>query len=309
MPDIHELELSVRKEIFGQDEAIHRIVERLKITRQNMDAHPNRPDGVFLFLGPSGVGKTETARVLATLLYGDHRAFIKLDMSEFMEPHSISKLIGSPPGYVGYDEGSLMTRVMSSGSDKVILLDEIEKAHPQVFSLFLQVFDEGVMTDSHGNKMTFDNTIIIMTSNIARSIWEDQISTAPGFITPEVKRDQHMVNQALLRLLPSEFLNRVDEVIAFNPLTDENLHQIVRYHLDKVSKQVSSRFSIQVVYDEAYVHWLAAEDYEPAFGARHVIRNVEKHVVGKILDDIAAGEIHTGEKVELKPDIEEMKPS
>ncbi len=300
-PEVNKLEKFLKSKIFGQDEAIKKIINRLKITRAKMDSYPLRPDGVFLLLGPSGVGKTETARVVSEWLNGTNVPILKFDMSEFMESNSISKFIGSPPGYVGYDEGSVLVKYLSGTSDRVILLDEIEKAHPQVLNLFLQVFDEGILTDSQGIKISFSNSIFFLTSNLGHLLWETEWKKQVGFIEGKQKKSEDKIRDTLMGYMPIEFLNRIDEIILYNPLKTDDLKSIAKCQLELAKQKFLSRFEIDIIWDEEYIDWLIKKDCEPAFGARHIIRNIEKYIFQKILNDFYEKKVKENEKYYLKP--------
>ncbi len=301
---VEEIKSYLSRYIFGQDEVIERITNRLRFTRERLDRYPQRPDGVFLFLGPSGVGKTETARRLAEAVYGGRDALVKFDMSEFMEKHTVSRLLGPPPGYIGFDQKSYLEQYLSSGTDCVILLDEIEKAHPDVLHIFLQIFDEGVLTDSAGVKWSFSETIFVLTSNAGNTLWQKDVlgRTEIGFTHREdngKEQQQKVVNRILMQFFLPEFLNRLDDIILFKPLSEEALLKIVEFHLKRAVRHMRERFGINFKYTDTFITWLAQKDYEPAFGARHVLRNVETYVIGAVLRAIAEGRLKVGDTYEL----------
>ena len=299
---LEAIEKELKARIVGQDHALERVIERLRISRADMDRHPERPDGVFLFLGPSGVGKTETARVLAEAMYGHRDRFLKLDMSEFMEAHTVSRILGSPPGYIGHDEPSYLARHLGGDTHALILLDEIEKAHPQVLNLFLQVFDEGVLTDAHGIRYNFQRSVFIMTSNLGNELWGRPRATLGFTGGPPAAADPDVV-RCLLKILPPEFLNRVDEIVLFHPLTMEDLERIVALNLDDILERFAARYQIHCTYEQELVRRLARLNYQPAFGARHVIRNLETHVVRHLLQWVMNDRLHPGDRHHLTPDI------
>jgi ATP-dependent Clp protease ATP-binding subunit ClpB len=227
---------------------------------------PNRPIGSFLFLGPTGVGKTEIAKALAQFLFNDVHRLIRIDMSEYMEKHSVARLIGAPPGYVGYEEGGQLTEAVRRHPYSVVLFDEVEKAHPDVFNIFLQLLDEGHLTDSQGRKVSFKNTIIIMTSNIG----SDRILASPE-ITESVKREVELLLHKLFR---PEFLNRIDAIVFFRRLQERDMLAIVQLQIDELKKRLAER-SVTLTITDAALAFLAQEGYEPEFGARPLKRAIQ----------------------------------
>ncbi len=289
------MEERLHDRVIGQDEAVSAISNAIRRARAGLQ-DPNRPLGSFIFLGPTGVGKTELARALAEFLFDTEQAVIRIDMSEYMERHAVSRLIGAPPGYVGYDEGGQLTEAVRRRPYSVILFDEIEKAHPDVFNTLLQVLDDGRLTDSQGRIVDFKNTVIIMTSNLG--------STAIVGLN-ELDRDamRSQVNEALRQFFRPEFLNRIDETVIFEPLTREDLGRIVEIQLQHVSDRLSDR-QIELRVTPAAREWLAARGYDPVFGARPLKRLVQREVLDALAMKLLNGELHDGEiiTVDSTPD-------
>ncbi len=260
-----------------------------------------RPIGSFIFLGSTGVGKTELARALAEFLFNDENAIVRIDMSEYMEKFSVSRLIGAPPGYVGYDEGGQLTEAVRRKPYSVVLLDEIEKAHPEVFNLLLQVLDEGRLTDSKGHTVDFKNTIIIMTSNLGSHLISERITRDFG---PNGEWEVAFADlkQELLALLKQtirpEFLNRVDEIMVFRPLGEKDVRQIVTLQLTRVAAMLEKQGIKLEVSDEA-ADWLAKLGYDPLFGARPLKRVIQKHVVNPLSEKILEGAFAEGDSIQV----------
>jgi ATP-dependent Clp protease ATP-binding subunit ClpB len=251
---------------------------------------PNRPIGSFMFLGPTGVGKTELTKALAEYLFDDETAMVRLDMSEFMEKHSVARLIGAPPGYVGYDEGGVLTEAVRRRPYQVVLFDEIEKAHPDVFNVLLQVLDDGRLTDGQGRTVDFRNTLIIMTSNLGS---EFLVSQAEGEDTSAVREQVMAVVRASFR---PEFLNRVDEIILFHRLQRTEMGRIVDIQMRRLLKLLADR-KITLTLDEKAREWLAAKGWDPAYGARPLKRAIQRAVQDPLAEMILSGRIHDGENV------------
>jgi ATP-dependent Clp protease ATP-binding subunit ClpC len=293
------MEKILHERVIGQDEAIVAVSKAVRRGRVGLK-DPNRPIGSFLFLGPTGVGKTELTKALAEAMFGDENAMIRIDMSEYMEKHTVSKLIGSPPGYVGYDEGGQLTEKVRRKPYSVILFDEIEKAHPDVFNILLQVLDDGHITDSRGRRINFKNTIIIMTSNIgARNIIEPK---KLGFISYEdvSKSYQDMkksVIEEVKRIFRPEFLNRLDEMIVFHPLTTENIREIADVMIKSLLKRITKNVGIEIELTKETLDFLAAKGYNQAYGARPLRRTIQTYIEDKLSDEILDGKIKEGDRV------------
>ncbi|WP_458783250.1 ATP-dependent Clp protease ATP-binding subunit [Vallitalea sediminicola] len=296
---LKNLEDYLHKRVVGQDEAVTAISKAIRRGRVGLK-DPKRPIGSFLFLGPTGVGKTELTKALAEALFGDESALIRVDMSEYMEKHSVSKLIGSPPGYVGYDEGGQVSEKIRRKPYSVILFDEVEKAHPEVFNILLQVLDDGHITDSQGRKVDFKNTVIIMTSNVgARNI----VSPVKlGFISEvdEKKNYENMrknVMDEVKRLFRPEFLNRIDELIVFHSLTKENIREIVGIMINQVAIRLNNNVGIELEVTESAKDYLAKEGFDEAYGARPLRRAIQSKVEDKLAEELLDNKIKYGDKV------------
>jgi len=274
--------------VVGQDEAVSAVADAVVRARAGIK-DPKRPIGSFLFLGPTGVGKTELARALATTLFDDEENMIRLDMSEYMEKHTVARLIGAPPGYVGYDEGGQLTEAVRRKPYSVVLLDEIEKAHPDVFNVLLQVLDDGRLTDGHGRTVNFRNTVIIMTSNIGSQL----ILELRGADERSYQRMREQVLEALRRHFRPEFLNRVDEVVVFRALTEAELAKIVEIQLEGLRRRLADRRIVLEV-NEAARHYLAKIGYDPVFGARPLKRAIQREVETPVARLIVAGKLRDG---------------
>ncbi|SHK18242.1 AAA family ATPase [Thermocrinis minervae] len=290
------LEEELHRRVIDQEHAVVAVAEAIRRARAGLK-DPKRPIASFMFLGPTGVGKTELSKALAEVLFGDEDALIRLDMSEFKEEHSVSKLIGAPPGYVGYEEGGKLTEAVRRKPYSVILLDEIEKAHPRVFDLFLQVLDDGRLTDSHGRTVDFRNTVIIMTSNIgSQYLLSIPIEADEKKVEEEFEKAKQKVLEELKYHFRPEFLNRVDEIIVFKPLTMKELLQIVDLIVDSINKRLQER-SISIELTEEAKKQIARLGYEPAYGARPLKRTVQRYIETPLANKIIKGEISDGQKV------------
>ena len=282
------LEEILHEHVIGQDEAVKAVSEAVIRARAGIK-DPNRPIGSFIFLGPTGVGKTELAKTLAEVLFDDERNMVRIDMSEYMEKHTVSRLIGAPPGYVGYDEGGQLTEAVRRHPYSVILLDEIEKAHADVFNVLLQVLDDGRLTDGKGRIVDFKNTLIIMTSNLG----SNEIMKAQGSM------DREKIQQMLMNFFRPEFLNRVDDIVVFKPLQAEQIKEIVKLVLRELGDRLNKQLDLTLTYTDEAVAFLAKAGFDPAFGARPLKRLIV-HTVENILGKkIVAGEIKNGDKVEV----------
>ncbi len=285
-----KMEDRLHARVIGQDEAVRAISDAVRRSRAGL-SDPNRPLGSFLFVGPTGVGKTELARALAEFLFDDEHAMVRLDMSEYMEKHAVARMIGAPPGYVGYEEGGRLTEAVRRRPYSVVLFDEIEKAHPDVFNVLLQVLDDGRLTDGKGRVVSFKNTVIIMTSNLG-SEW----------IAEESTRDEEEVRakieEALRRHFRPEFFNRIDDVIVFHRLTREEIEKIVEIQLEGVAKTVRDR-GIELSWTPEARRLLAGRGYDPTFGARPLKRIIQKQVIGSLAEQILAGRLQAGDAAVL----------
>jgi ATP-dependent Clp protease ATP-binding subunit ClpB len=291
------IEEELRKQVVGQDPAIESVSEAILRNRSGL-SDPNRPVGVFLFLGPTGVGKTETAKALARFLFDDEHALLRIDMSEYMEKHAVARLIGAPPGYVGYDEGGQLTEAVRRRPYQVILFDEVEKAHPEVFNIFLQLFDDGRLTDSKGRTVDFKNTIVIMTSNIGSHHLMDLSRTA--------EERERLIQDDLHRFFRPEFLNRLDDVIFFNPISEESLLHIVKIQLKQLVDRAAEQ-GLKVKIEKPVLDWLAKRGYDPQFGARPLKRLIQREAGNLLARFILAGNFDTERDYVLKAEGETLK--
>ena len=292
----------LKQRVIGQDEAISAVANALRRARAGL-SDPRRPIASFIFLGPTGVGKTETARALAEFMFNDERAMIRLDMSEYMEPHSVAKLIGSPPGYVGYEEGGQLTEAVKRRPYSLILFDEIEKAHPEVFNILLQILDDGRLTDSKGFTVNFRNTIIILTSNIGSHYFRKIGSI--GFTRNEEREFEDYKERtikALKEFFKPEFLNRIDEIIVFKPLSKEDLRKIVEIQLNKVKENLLKK-GISVVFEDAVKEILIEKGFDPEYGARPLQRVIQKLILDPLAQKIIANQVKKGQKLTFSLDL------
>jgi ATP-dependent Clp protease ATP-binding subunit ClpB len=283
------LEEELHRRVVGQDEAIEAVANAVRRSRAGLQ-DPKRPVGSFIFLGTTGVGKTELARALAEYLFDDENLMTRIDMSEYQERHSVSRLVGAPPGYVGYDEGGQLTEAVRRKPYSVILLDEIEKAHPDVFNILLQVLDDGRLTDNKGRAASFKNTIIIMTSNIGSPIIQEKMSHVTEANREMVYEEtRNKVFELMRETIRPEFLNRIDEVIMFTPLSRDEIKEIVRIQIAIVQKQIASQLTLELT--ENAVNWIAENGFDPQFGARPVKRLIQKEILNELSKRILAGTV------------------
>jgi ATP-dependent Clp protease ATP-binding subunit ClpB len=287
MQKLLKMEQNLGLRVVGQDEALEAVANAVRRARAGLQ-DPNRPVGSFIFLGPTGVGKTETAKALAEFMFDDERAMVRLDMSEYMEKHAVSRMIGAPPGYVGYDEGGQLTEAVRRRPYSVILFDEIEKAHPDVFNVLLQILDDGRLTDSKGRVVDFKNTVLIMTSNLgSREIQEAEFDEAQA---------RESVTQVLRGHFKPEFLNRIDDIVIYRQLTREQLGSIIEIQLDRLKKNLADR-GVEITLDASAKELLIKEGYDPTFGARPLKRAIQTLVQNPLASKILAGEIRSGATV------------
>jgi ATP-dependent Clp protease ATP-binding subunit ClpC len=295
-----KMEEVLKENVIGQDDAIKVITKAIRRTRAGLK-DPNRPIGSFIFLGPTGVGKTHLAKTLADYLFENPNALIRIDMSEYMEKFNVSRLVGSPPGYVGYEEGGLLTERVRRRPYAVVLLDEIEKAHPDVFNILLQVLDEGHLTDSLGRRVDFKNTILIMTSNIGAREIKKNLSY--GFTAPDSKDDfdkmKDKISDELKRIFNPEFLNRIDDVVFFHQLSMEDTIKIVEIVLREMSDKVADK-KIQFVLTEGAKKFIAEKGFDPVNGARPLKRAIQKYIEDPIADEILKGTFGEGSVIQIK---------
>jgi ATP-dependent Clp protease ATP-binding subunit ClpC len=296
---IVHMEEELHRRVIGQEEAISAVSDAIRRARAGLK-DPKRPIGSFIFLGPTGVGKTELARALAEFLFDDEEAMVRLDMSEYMEKHTVSRLIGAPPGYIGYEEGGQLTEAVRRRPYKVILFDEVEKAHPDVFNILLQILEDGRLTDGHGRTVDFKNSVLIMTSNLgSQEFQRDSL----GFryeaqSKSEQKRLKSSIEGALKQTFRPEFINRIDEIIIFEPLTEEQIREIVDLMMKEVQARIEDRNMTVVLTDEAK-SWLAHEGFDPMFGARPLRRTIQREVENPLSKKILMGEFKEEDRVKV----------
>ena len=296
---LKKLESILHERVVGQEEAVVAVSKAIRRGRVGLK-DPKRPIGSFLFLGPTGVGKTELSKALAEAMFGSENALIRVDMSEYMEKHSVSKMVGSPPGYVGYDEGGQLSEKVRRNPYSVILFDEIEKAHPDVFNILLQVLDDGHITDAQGRKIDFKNTVLIMTSNAgAERIVEPK---RLGFtVANDEKADydnmKNNVMDEVKRMFKPEFLNRIDEIIVFHALTRSNIEEIVDIMLSSINRRIESQMNITLHVTPKAKSWLIDKGYDQKYGARPLRRALQSNIEDKLAEEVLDGNIRAGDKV------------
>ena len=302
------MEEELHKRVIGQEEAVSSIAKAVRRGRVGLK-DPNRPIGSFLFLGPTGVGKTELSKALAEVLFGDETAMIRIDMSEYMEKHSVSRMIGSPPGYVGYEEGGQLSEKVRRNPYSVILFDEIEKASSDVFNILLQVLDDGHITDGHGRKIDFKNTVIIMTSNVgAKNI------IAPkklGFITVDTEEQNYeimkkSVMEEVKQIFKPEFLNRIDDIIVFHTLNQENMKQIVTFMSKTVAARAKENMQIDLTFSEKAISLIALEGYDQSYGARPLRRAIQSKIENFFAEQYLEGKFKEGDMVQIDVENEDF---
>jgi ATP-dependent Clp protease ATP-binding subunit ClpC len=303
------MEARLHERIIGQEEAIHAISDAIRRSRSGL-SDPSRPIGSFIFIGPSGVGKTELAKALAWFMFDDEEALVRIDMSEYREQHTVSRLFGAPPGYVGYEEGGQLTEAVRRRPYRVVLFDEVEKAHPEVWNALLQILDDGRLTDGQGNVVDFRNTVLIMTSNLGTEYVRR--GGTLGFLQSKAsdeERESHdKIEKALKGAFRPEFLNRIDEIIMFSPLSIEQMEEIVVLQMKEVQDRLNE-YNITVQLTDAARKWLAKEGYDPAFGARPLRRAIQKNVESPLSVELLGGKFKDGATVQVDVDEEKNKIS
>ncbi len=299
-----QMEDALHSKVIGQDEAITAIAKAVRRSRAGLK-DPKRPIGVFMFLGPTGVGKTYLPRMLAEFMFGSQESMIRLDMSEFMEKHNVSRLVGAPPGYIGYDDGGQLTDAVRRKSYCLILLDEIEKAHPDVFNTLLQIFDDGHLTDAKGRKVDFRNTIIVMTSNVGSDLIRRESAVGFKLNKEESKtaEDMHQrmkgrVLEELKRVFRPEFINRIDSTVVFHTLAKEDIRKIVELQVAEVEKQLVLKGVTLEVTDDCK-DWLGEKGFDPVFGARPLRRVIQDEIEDRLSDALLEGRFQEGDRVRI----------
>jgi ATP-dependent Clp protease ATP-binding subunit ClpC len=300
-----EMETHLHERVVGQDQAIEAVSDAIRRARAGLK-DPRRPIGSFMFVGPTGVGKTLLARALAEYLFGSDDAYFRVDMSEYMERHTVSRLVGAPPGYVGYEEGGALTEAVRRRPYQVVLFDEIEKAHPDAFNMLLQLLDDGRLTDGQGHTVDFRNTVVVMTSNVGTT----HVQNRPlGFATPSRREREALkdrVEDELKKTFRPEFLNRIDEVIVFDPLGEEQIHAIVDQLVDEVEARLDEQ-GIKIELTEAARKWLAREGYDPVYGARPLRRTVQRQLENPLSKQLLRGDLKAGDTVAV--DVVDGRPT
>jgi len=296
MQKLLTMEERLRQRVIGQDEALEAVANAVRRARAGLQ-DPNRPVGSFIFLGPTGVGKTETARALAEFLFDDERAMIRLDMSEYMEKHAVARMIGAPPGYIGYEEGGQLTEAVRRRPYSVVLFDEVEKAHSDVFNVLLQILDDGRLTDSKGRTVDFKNTVLIMTSNLG--------SREIQSVSDDEKQVREAVTQVLQEHFKPEFLNRIDDIVIFHRLSREQISQIIDVQLERLRQMLHER-NIAIVLDDSAKELLSREGYDPSFGARPLKRAIQTLIQNPMAMKLLRGEIQPGQTVTVSARNDEM---
>jgi ATP-dependent Clp protease ATP-binding subunit ClpB len=290
------MEERLQKRVIGQKEALEAVANAVRRSRTGLQ-EPNRPIGSFIFLGPTGVGKTETARALAEFLFDDENALVRIDMSEYMEKHTVARLLGAPPGYVGYEEGGQLSEAVRRRPYSVVLFDEIEKAHHDVFNVLLQVLDDGRLTDGQGRTVDFKNTIVIMTSNIGSPVIQEFYSA--GKLSPKDHAElESLVRTELKVHFRPEFLNRVDDIILFHTLDEEQLSHIVEIQIERLGKRLAQQ-QLGIEVDRSAKKLLAKEGYDPQFGARPLKRTIQELLLDPLATKLLDGEFKSGDRIKV----------
>lgn len=292
------MESELHKRVVGQDEAIKAVADAVRRSRAGL-SNEKRPIGSFLFMGTTGVGKTELAKALAEFLFNDENMLTRIDMSEYQERHTVSRLIGAPPGYVGYDEGGQLTEAVRRKPYSVVLLDEIEKAHPDVFNILLQVLDDGRLTDNKGRTVDFKNTILIMTSNVGSDVISSYMDKLPETDSPEsILKRRSMLDECKQKVLDilkttvrPEFLNRIDEIIMFDPLTKNDIREILHLQMDELKKRLSED-NIELSFTNKFEDFMIDKGYDPAYGARPIKRVMQRELINKLAKSILEGKLN-----------------
>jgi len=300
------LEDELHKRVVGQDEAIAAVSDAVRRSRAGLQDR-KRPIGSFIFIGMSGVGKTELAKALAGFLFDDENQMTRIDMSEYQERHSVSRLIGAPPGYVGYDEGGQLTEAVRRKPYSVVLLDEIEKAHPDVFNILLQVLDDGRLTDNKGRTVDFKNTIIIMTSNLGSQLIMENFERSGSVVSESfIEKSKTDVMELLKKTIRPEFLNRIDEIVMFSPLSESQIEQIVKLQFGQIQRRLEES-GVSIEMSDSAVKWIADAGFDVMFGARPVKRALQKHVLNELSRRILAGDVSEAGKILVDFDGERLR--
>jgi ATP-dependent Clp protease ATP-binding subunit ClpB len=297
MQKLVTMEERLRQRVIGQDEALTAVADAVRRARAGLQ-DPNRPVGSFIFLGPTGVGKTETARALAEFLFDDERSMVRLDMSEYMEKHAVARMIGAPPGYVGYEEGGQLTEAVRRRPYSVILFDEIEKAHPDVFNILLQILDDGRLTDSKGRTVDFKNAVLIMTSNLG--------SREIQAVADDEKQVREAVFEVLREHFKPEFLNRVDDIVIFHQLSREQIGDIIEIQLERLRRMLAER-EMHLVLDDTAKALLSREGYDPLYGARPLKRAIQTLIQNPLATKLLRGEAQPGQTIRVSADGDRMQ--
>ena len=307
-PRLLNLEEILHRRVIGQEEATKAVARAVRRARAGLK-DPRRPIGSFIFLGPTGVGKTELCKALGEALFGDEDSLIRIDMSEYMEKHSVSRMIGSPPGYVGHEEGGQLTEKVRRKPYSVLLLDEVEKAHPDVFNVLLQILEDGRLTDGQGRIVDFKNTVIVMTSNAGASTLKKQRTLGFGSADNAEKSYESMKDSVmgeLKQIFRPEFLNRVDEIIVFHSLEEDDILAIAKLMLNAVAGRLEER-GVSLDIDDSAVKLLAKSGFDPQYGARPLRRAIQRMVEDSLSEELLSGSIHMGERVRVSADGEQLK--